>query len=379
MDFELSEEHKMLREAVRDFAQKEIAPLVEEAEAKEEMPPGLFPKLGKLGYICVGYPSEYGGGGMGMLGQCILIEEFCRVCVGIGSSVMTQGGIATHALLHHGTEAQKQKYLIPAIRGEVIGAYGLTEPNAGSDAAQIETTAVKQGDKYIINGNKIYITNTPICNYILVAAYTNKSAGVRGISVILVDRDTPGLTIKKMNKFCIRSSPTGEVTLDNCVVPAENLIGEEGKGFSYLMETLDSGRIVHAASSLSVAEAAYQAALDYGQQRVQFGHPIGTFQANSFKLARMAMEIEAARWLMYRAAWLYDQGERRFVESAMTKLYASEVAQRVTAEAMQIHGGVALMFESPVNRYFRDSRRSTITEGTSEIQLMVIARAIGIK
>ncbi|MFC2060162.1 acyl-CoA dehydrogenase family protein [Chloroflexota bacterium] len=380
MDFEFNEEHKMLREVVKDFAEKEIAPLVEAAEEKEEFPLELFPKVGDLGYLCTNYPVEYGGGGMGLIGQCIVVEEMSRVCLGIASGLMIQSGIGTEAILAHGTEEQKQEYLIPAVQGRKIGAFGLTEPNAGSDSAAIETTAVKRDGKYVINGNKIYITNGPICDFVLVAAYTDKSLGTRGgVSIFIVEKGTPGFSCAKMKKFCIRSSTTGELTFEDCVVPAENMVGEEGKGFIYLMETLDAGRISHAASSIGLAQAAYEASLDYAQQRVQFGQPIYKFQANSFKLARMAMEIEAARWFMYRSAWLYDQGARRFKEAAMVKLFASEVAQRVTTEAMQIHGGVALMHESPVQRYFRDARRGTITEGTSEIQQMVISRAIGLR
>ncbi len=377
MEFEFSEEHKMLVEAIRDFVSKEIAPLVDEAEEKEEFPIELFPKMGELGYLCLGYPAKYGAGEMGMIGECIMIEELARVNVGIAGSIMTQGGIATHALFAHGTEEQKQKYLVPAIRGDKIGAFALTEPNAGSDTAIMETTAVRRDGKYIINGNKIYITNSPICDYLLVAVYTDKSLGTKGgVSMIVVEKDTPGFSCTKMKKFCIRSSSTGELNFQDCTVPVENLIGEEGRGFHYLMETLDAGRISHAASSIGLAQAAYEASLDFAQQRVQFGQPIYKFQANSFKIAKMAMEIEAARWLMYRAAWLYDQGTRRFKEASMAKLFASEVAQRVTSDAMQLHGGVALMSDSLVQRYFRDARRSSITEGTSEIQYIVIGRAL---
>lgn len=380
MDFEFSEEHKMLREAIRDFVQKEIVPLVDEAEEKEEFPVELFPKMGELGYHCLSYPAEYGAGNMGLTGECIAIEEIARASGGIAGALMVQSGIGTEAILAHGTEEQKQKYLIPAIKGQKIAAYGLTEPEAGSDAASIQTTAAKQGDTYVINGSKIFITNGTICDFIPVAAYTDKSLGTNGgISLILVEKGTPGFTGNKMEKFGFHSATTGELYFDNCIVPAGNLIGEEGKGFQYLMEALDAGRITHSARSLGLTEAAYEASLSYAQERVQFSRPIYKFQAISFKLARMAMEIEAARWLMYRAAWLYDQGERRFKEAAMSKLFASEVCTSVTAEAMQIHGGYALMADSPVQRYFRDSRFTTITEGTSEIQQIVISRAIGLR
>ncbi len=244
----------------------------------------------------------------------------------------------------------------------------------------METTAVKQDGKYIINGSKIFMTNGTIGDFVVTGAYTDKSLGSsKGISLIIVDVDTPGLTRNKLNKFCVRSADTAELFFENCVVPVENLIGEEGKGFQYLMESLDAGRIAHSSRSIGVAQAAYEAALEYAQQRVQFGRPISKFQAISFKLARMAMDIEAARWLMYRAAWLYDQGNRRFKEAAMTKLFASEVAVRTTTEAMQVVSGYALMADSPVQRYFRDARLSTITEGTSEIQHIVIGRGIGLR
>ena len=380
MDFEFSEEHKMLRAAARDFAEREIAPLVDEAEAKEQFPVQLFPMAGELGYLCLSYPAKYGAGDVGMIGECIVMEEMSRINNGIAVALMTQGGIATEPILAHGTEEQRQKYLVPAIKGQVIGAFGLTESNAGSDVAAIETTAIRKGNKYIINGNKMYISNGPICDYVLLAAYTDKSqVASKGISIFIVDSDTPGLSRTKLEKFCGRSTDTAELFFDDCAVPAENLVGEEGRGFIYVLEGLDAGRISHSATSVGLAQAAYEAALDYAQQRVQFGQPIYKFQVNSFKLAKMAMDIEAARWLMYRAAWMYDQGTRRFKETAMTKLFSSEVAQRVTTEAMQIHGGAALVSKSPVQRYFRDARRATITEGTSEIQEIVISRALGLR
>jgi len=379
MDFEFSEEHKMLKDAIKDFTQKEVIPLVEDAEENEHFPVELFAKMGKLGYLCLSHPAKYGAGEMGMIGECIMVEELAKASVGIAAGVMVQGGIGSEAILAHGTEKQKQEYLVPTIKGQRIGAFGLTEPNAGSDAAAIETTAVKKNGQYILNGNKIYITNGNIADYVIAAAYTDKSLGARGgVSLFIVEKGTPGFSNKKMHKFCSRAADTAELTFEDCTIPAKNLVGEEGKGFYYLMESLDAGRISHSARSLGLAQAAYEASLSYVQQRVQFGQPIYKFQANSFKVANMAMEIEAARWLMYRAAWLYDQGARRLKEASMTKLFASEVSSRVSTEAMQLHGGVALMAESPVHRYYRDSRLATITEGTSEVQRTVISRAIGL-
>ena len=380
MDFEFNEEQKMFKQAIRDFAQKEITPLVDEAERTATFPLPLFPKMGELGYLCVRYPPEYGGAGMGKIGDCISVEEIAYVNVGIAAGIMVQGGIGTSAIYVRGSEEQRQKYLVPAIKGQKIAAFGLTEPNAGSDAASIETTAVKKNGKYIINGTKIFITNGIVCDFVVVAAYTDKSKGAgRGVSLFIVEKDTSGFTRSKLHKFCSRPGETGELHFEDCAVPEENLIGEEGRGFPYIMEVLYGGRISHAARSLGLARAAYDTALKYAQERVQFGQPIAKFQVNAFKLARMAMDIEAARWLIYHAAWLYDQNQPHVKEAAMAKLFASEVAIRVTTEAMQIHGGYGLTEESIAQRYFRDARLATITEGTSEIQQLVISREIGIR
>jgi len=293
---------------------------------------------------------------------------------------MVQGGIGTAAIYKHGSEEQKQKYLVPAIKGRKIASFGLTEPNAGSDAASLQTTATKKDGKYYLNGTKIFITNGTICEFVVVAAYTDKSKGPKGgMSLFIVEKDFPGFTRIKMHKFCSRSSETAELIFEDCAVPEANLIGEEGRGFTYVIESLMGGRISHAARSLGLARAAYDNALAYANDRVQFGQTIGSFQANAFKLARMAMEIEAARWMMYRAAWLYDQGKPHTREAAMAKLFAAEAAIHTTTEALQINGGYGLMEDSIAQRYFRDARLGSVTEGTSEIQLRVIAREIGVK
>ncbi|HIE17946.1 MAG TPA: acyl-CoA dehydrogenase [Dehalococcoidia bacterium] len=380
MNFELTEEQKMFQEAIGSFAEKEIAPLVDEAEKTSTFPVQLFPKMGTLGYLCVRYPVQYGGAGIGKIGDCIAVEEVAYHSVGIAAGIMVQSGIGTTAIYTRGSEDQKQKYLVPAIRGHKIAAFGLTEPNAGSDAAAIETTATRKNGKYILNGTKIFITNGSFCDFVLVAAYTDKSKGARdGVSLLIADKDTPGFNRSRLHKFCARSGEVAELTFEDCAVPEENLVGEEGKGFRYLMESLTGGRISHASRSLGLARAAYDASVTYAQERVQFGQPIAKFQVNAFKLARMAMDIEAARWLIYYAAWLYDQDKPHVKEAAMAKLFASEVAIRVTTEALQIHGGYGLMEESVVQRYFRDARLATITEGTSEIQQLVISREIGIR
>src|SRR3990170_1609469 len=379
MDFELTEGQKIFREAIKQFAEKEIAPLVNEAEEKEKFPVQLFPMMGDLGYLGIAYSPEYGGADMGKMGECLAVEEFGRICMGIASGLMIQSGLATSSIYAHGSEAQKQRYLVPAIKGRKIAAFGLTEPNAGSDAAAMETRGKKDGKDYIINGNKIFISNGPIADFVVTAAYTDKSQGAGGgVSLFIVDKDAPGFSVKKMHKFCLRPSETAELTYDDVRVPKENLVGEEGHGFHYLMEALAAGRISHAARSLGLTMAAYEASLEYAKNRKQFGQPIGKFQSIAFKLARMALDIEAARWLVYHAAWLYDAGKRCGKEAAMAKLFTSEAAQRITGEAMQIHGGYGFTTDSPIQRYFRDARLGTTVEGTSEIQQLVISKEIGV-
>ena len=379
MDFDFNEEQKMFQQAARDFCVREVAPLVEKAEAQEETPLQLFPRMGSLGYLCARYPAKYGAAEMGKISECILLEELARISGGIAAAMMVHSGLGTAMINDHGSEELKQKYLVPAIKGQSISAFGLTEPNAGSDAANMSTKAVKQGDHYIINGNKIFITNGPYADFVCVAAYTDKSKGAgKGVSVFVVEKGSPGFSVaRKMEKLGNRSAGTAELVFDNCIVPANNLVGEEGKGFRYVMETLDGGRIAHAARSLGVAQAAFEASVKYSNERVQFGQPIGKFQAISFKLARMAMQLEAARCLTYYAAWMYDQKRRCLKEASMAKLFASEVVIDVTAEAMEIHGGYGYMMDSPVQRYYRDARLYPITEGTSEIMHVVISREIG--
>ena len=378
MDFAFTEEQKMFQQAIRQFAEKEVAPLVQEAEEKEENPTALFAKLGRLGYLCPRYPPEYGGGGLGKVGDCIFTEELGRICSGITSGMVVQSSIATSIIMVHGSEEQKQRFLIPATKGKKIAAFGLTEPNAGSDAAALETTAKRDGNNYIVNGNKIYITNGPICDFFTLAASTDKSKGSRGISTIIVESNTPGFSWKKMRKVGHHSASTAEFTFEDCRVPVDNLIGEEGKGFRYVMEALSSGRISHSARSVGLARAAFDASLDYAKQRIQFGQPIGKFQVIAFKLSRMATEIEVARSFLYHIASLYDQGEECRKEAAMTKLFSAEVAIRTAEEAMRIHAGAGYMAESPIQRYFRDAIMYATTEGTQEIQELVISRELGL-
>lgn len=380
MDFNLSEEHKIFRQAVRGFVEKEIGPLVEQAEEKEEFPVELMTKMGRLGYLCPGYPIEYGGGSMGRTGECILIEELGKVSIGIATGIDVQFGLGTAAILTYGNDEQKEKYLIPAIKGEKIAAFGLTEPNAGSDAAAIETTAKRDGNFYVLNGSKMFISNAPICDFVTLVVYTDKSKGPRGgISLIIVDKGMPGFEVKKLRKMCTHPAETGELSFTDCRVPVSNLVGEEGKGMSYVRETLAAGRIINAARCLGGAQRVLDESIKYARERVQFGQPIGQFQAVSFKLARMATEIEAARWMTYHAAWMDDQGQPCLKEAVMSKFFASEMLKKATDEAMQIHGGYAFMMDSPIQRFYRDARLSVITTGTSEIQQIIIARQIGLR
>jgi len=378
VDFEFTEEQRMFQKAIRDFAKKKVAPIVKEAEENEICPKELFTELGKLGYLCPAYPLQLGGGGLGKIGDCILVEELAKVSSGICTGIMVHGGLATNILLNHGSEEQKRRFLIPAIKGERVAAYALTEPEAGSDASAIQTTAKIEGNYYSINGSKIYITNGQICDFITLAAVTDKSKGSRGISTFIVERNTPGLTATKLRKLGHHSASTADLFFDNCRVPADNLVGEEGRGFRYMMEALNGARISHSARSLGTAQAAFEASLKYAKERVQFGQPIGQFQAISFKLARMATEIEAARWLLYRVADLYDKGQECRKEAPMTKMFSSELAIRTVEEAMRIYAGAGYVADSEIQRYFRDAILYHTTEGTTEIQQLVISRELGL-
>ncbi len=378
MDFSLSEEHRIFRETFRRFCEQEIAPLVEEAEETETFPLELFPKMARLGYLCPRYPAEYGGAGIDKLSEVIMREELSRVCQGIATSWSAHSHLGTYPIFKWGSSEQKAAYLIPAVRGEKIGAFGLTEPDAGSDIKSIRTTANRQGDAYVINGRKIFTTNGNICDFLTLVAYTDRPKGYAGISMFVVEKGTPGFMVtRKLKKEGVRSSETAEILFEDCRVSREQRIGEEG-AFNKLMDTLNEGRVGVAGNCVGVAQSAYEAALKYAKERVQFGRPIGRFQAIQFKLAEMATEIEAARLLVYRAAWLIDQGHEPIKEAAMAKLYASEAAVRAAREAMQIHGGYGMMREFPLGRYLRDALVYTVGEGTSEIQKRIIAGQIGL-
>jgi alkylation response protein AidB-like acyl-CoA dehydrogenase len=378
LGFTLDEEQEAFRLAVRGFAERSLAPRVEELEQAETFPLDLFRELGRLGYLGVGYPEEYGGSGGDMVMRCLLIEEIARVNCGFAAALLAHVGLGCIPLLRFGTEAQKREYLAPALRGEKLGCWGLSEPNSGSDAASIRTTAERRGDDYVINGSKMFITNGNIADYCLVAAYTDRSKRGTGISTFVVDTKTPGFHVsRKLRKTGHHTSETAALTFEDLRVPASALLGGVEGGFKQVTGTLEGGRITHAARSVGVSQAALEAALGYAREREQFGQKIASFQAIKFKLARMATEVETARTAMWRAAWLFDRGPC-MREAAMAKLFASEVAQRVTWEAMQIHGGYGYITEFPVERYWRDARLMTITEGTTEIQLIIIARELGL-
>jgi alkylation response protein AidB-like acyl-CoA dehydrogenase len=379
MKFELTEEQRMVKEALRRFVEKEVAPLVEEAEAQGKFPLQLFRRMGQLGYLCVRYPLEIGGGGTDKITECILAEELNRICAGIAAGLMVQGGLATGPIYQFGSQELKERILLPAIKGEKIGAFALTEPDVGSDAASIKTRATRDGDHYILRGAKTFITNGPICDYAVVAATVDPSRKAEGISLFVVEKGTPGFTVtRKLEKVGNRSAETGELLFDDCRIPAANMIGDkEGKGFEQIRDTLMSGRITYGGRSTGVAQAAYEASLKYAQDRVQFGRPIVQFQVTRFKLAQMAMKIDVMRSYTYRVARLYDEGHRVMKEASMVKLFCAETLQEILAQAMQIHGGYGYTMEYPIQRYWRDGRLFTITEGTSEIHHTVIARESG--
>lgn len=378
LDFEFTDEQNMFRDTIREFGKNEIDPLVEEYENKEDFPKELFPKLGEMGFLGITFPEEYGGVGLDKVTDCIFAEEMGRICAGIAMCINAHVGLACFPIYKFGTEEQKQKYLVPGIAGEKIGSLGLTEPGAGSDARSIRSQAVKNGDKYIINGTKTWITNGTICDFSVVAAYTDKSKKGEGISLFVVEKGFPGFKVSgKVHKLGHKAADTSELVFEDCEVPEENLLGGEG-GFERALATLLGARITHAAKSVGLAQAAFEYALGYSKEREAFGRPISKFQAISFKLADMAVKIESARLLVYKAAWLYSNDKRCVKEASMAKLYAAEVVQWVATEAVQVLGGYGYGVEYPVERYYRDAKLASLTEGTSEIQRIVISRELGI-
>lgn len=381
LNFELPEEIEILRKSVRDFAENEIKPRAKELDEKEEFSVELTKKMGELGLFGIFVPQEYGGAGMSYLALIIAVEELARVDGSQAATVAAGNSLGIAPIYYFGTEKQKREWLPVLCSGEKLAAFGLTEPEAGSDAGATKTTAVLKDGNWIINGQKIFITNSAceMTGVIIVQAKTGtRPDGKPELSCILVPAGTPGLTaIPMKGKMMWRASNTGQLFFEDCKVPEENILGQRGAGFRQMLQTLDGGRLSIGAMAVGGAQGAYELALDYAKQRKQFGQPISRFQAISFKLADMATEIEAARWLLYRATWLKDNKKPFGKEAAMAKLFASEVFKKVVHDAVQIFGGYGLMKEYPIERFYRDERLLEIGEGTSEIQRLVIARRIG--
>ncbi|MBO0999518.1 acyl-CoA dehydrogenase [Bacillus sp. SD075] len=379
MDFSLTKEQQMIKEMVREFAEKEIKPIAIELDAKSMFAEDVFKKMGKLGLLGIPFPEEYGGSGGDTISYAIAVEEVGKACGGTGLSYAAAVSLGASPIYYFGTEEQKQKYLVPITTGETLAAFGLTEPNAGSDAGGTRTTAVLEGDEYVINGEKTWITNASYSRTVTVTAVSGKdSKGKNIISAFIVPTDTQGLTINSnYEKMGVRASNTCEIILDNVRVPKKNLLGDPDKGFKQFLFTLDGGRISIAALAVGIAQAAFDRALAFSKERIQFGKSISNFQAIQFKLADMAMEIELARNMVYKAAWLKDNKKPFAKEAAYAKLFASETAFRASNQAIQIHGGSGYMREYEVERYLRDAKLLEIGEGTSEIQRIVIARQLG--
>ena len=378
MEFSLTEEQQQLRRSVREFAEGEIGPHVMEWDEASHFPSEIMPKLGELGLLGVIFPEQYGGAGLGYIEYALAIEELARVDGSVGLIVAAHNSLCSNHIFKFGTEAQKKKYLVPLASGKAIGAWSLTEPEAGSDAGGTRTTAVRDGAHWVLNGAKTFTTNGHHANYCVAMAVTDKSKGSHGISAFILEKGMRGFKPgKKENKLGMRASETSEVVFSDCRVPQENLLGPEGEGFTGSLKILDGGRISIAALALGMAQGALEAATKYAKQRKQFGQAISEFQAVQFKLADMATQVEAARLLVYQAAWLADKKDARFTrESSMAKLFASEIAVSVANECVQIHGGYGFIKDYPAEKYYRDVKLCTIGEGTSEIQRLVIARQL---
>jgi hypothetical protein len=377
MQFELSEEQLQMKMSVREFAEAEILPHVMEWDESQHFPIELLPKLGELGLTGILFPEEYGGAGLGYVEYATAIEELSRVDGSVGISIAAHNSLCSNHIFQYGTEAQKQKFLAPLARGEHLGAWGLTEPGAGSDASGTRTTAVRKDGGWLINGSKNFITHAIHADTCVAFASNDRSRHSKGITAFIFEKGMQGFApAKKENKLGLRASETASVVFEDCLVPDENRLGDEGMGFVNAMQILDGGRISIAALAVGIAQGAYESALRYSAERRQFGKPIREFQAIQFKLADMAMQIEAARLLMYRAASLKDQGKKTTKESSMAKLFASEMSVHVCEDAIQIHGGYGYTKDYPAEKYWRDSKLCTIGEGTSEIQRMIIAREI---
>ncbi len=376
LGFQLSEEQRAMQKVAHEFAEKEIRPWAAECDEEEKFPQGFVEKAFQAGLTYLYVPEEYGGQGMDFLTACIVNEELAWGCCGF-ATILGANSLGVTPILVAGTEEQKRKYLTELTSRPSLAAMALTEPGAGSDAGAVKSTAVRQGNHYVLNGTKCFISNGGIADLTTVFASTDREAGTRGLSCFIVPKDTPGISGgKKEKKMGVRASVTSEVILDNCQVPAENLVGEENRGFKIAMMTLDKARVSVASNSVGIARAAFEAAVDYAKQRVQFGRPIAEFQAVQFMLADMATEIEAGRLMYMKAAWLETQGQPFTMESAMCKAFCSDMAMRVTTDVVQIFGGYGYMRDYPVEKYMRDAKINQIWDGTNQIQRVVISRAI---
>lgn len=374
MDFVLSKEHQMARTLFKEFAETEVKPLAQEVDETERFPQETVDKMKKLGFMGIPIPKEYGGQGCDTLTYVICVEELSKVCGTTGVIVSAHTSLGSDPIKNFGTPEQKEKYLRKLASGEYLGAFALTEPNAGTDSSAQQSKAVLEGDHYILNGSKIFITNGGKADTYVVFAMTDRSKGTKGISGFIIEKGFPGFSIgTKEKKMGIRGSSTTELIFENCIVPKENLLGAEGKGFGIAMQTLDGGRIGIAAQALGIAEGAYEETIKYVKERKQFGRPLAKFQNTQFQIADMATKIKAAQLLVYRAAMAKDAQKRFSEEAAMAKLYAAEVAMEVTTKAVQLHGGYGYTREYPVERMMRDAKITEIYEGTSEVQRMVIS------
>ncbi|MCY0895777.1 MAG: acyl-CoA dehydrogenase family protein [Alicyclobacillaceae bacterium] len=376
MEFDFTSEQKMIRDTVREFARAEIAPIAAELDRTERFPIELFEKMGKLGFLGLPIPEEYGGSGADFLSYCLALEELGQTCAGTALSFEAHISLACMPILHFGTEEQKQKYLVPLAKGEALGSFGLTETGAGSDAGGTRTTAKRDGDEWVLNGTKIYNTNGGYAKFVVLTAVTDKES--RGISAFIVPTSAKGFSVSKAyDKMGMRASNTVELILEDVRIPEENLLGPLHKGFRQFLSTLDNGRVAIAALAVGIAQAALDTALSYSKERTQFGKPISKFQSVSNKLADMAMHLDLARNAVYKAAWMYDMKRPYTKEASYAKLFASEMCTKTCLDAIQILGGNGYMKEYPVERHLRDAKLIEIGEGTSEVQRLVIARQLG--
>jgi butyryl-CoA dehydrogenase len=377
MDTFLTDKNRAVRRSVRAFCERELGPIAKEIDQEASFPWEVVEKMGRLGYFGIQVPKALGGAGMDSVSYIIVIEEISRVCAGLGLCVTVHNSVGVYPLLAFGSEEQKKKWVPPLARGEKIGAFCFTEPNAGSDAAGIEATAIRNGDHYLVNANKVFVTNGGVADVCLIFVRTDPNAGRKGISVIVAERGTPGFVVGDLEDLCgVRANPVSSIRLYDCQLPIENLLGEEGMGLRIGLTALDAGRIGIAAQAVGIAQAAFEEGVRYAKQRRQFGVPIAKHQAVTMMIADMATQVEAARLLTFRSAVLRDQGKPFTKESAMAKLYASETSSKVTDLAVQIHGGYGYSKAYPVERYYRDARVTRIYEGTSEVHRMVIARGV---